>query len=102
MASIGLPYLDVASGSRIDQSYFDLMHSYRNAANYLTVGQIYLQDNSFLTELLRPEHKFSTPGGVPSHVGVPTPGSIHEGGNQAIIRANLEDMPEIRQWAWTD
>src|SRR5215831_16048187 len=24
--------------------------------------------------------RFSTPGGVPSHVSVPTPGSIHEGG----------------------
>src|SRR5690242_7811154 len=24
--------------------------------------------------------QFSTPGGVPSHVSVPTPGSIHEGG----------------------
>ena len=26
----------------------------------------------------------------------------YEGGNEAIIRANLEDMPEIRQWVWTD
>ena len=24
--------------------------------------------------------QFSTPGGIPSHVSVPTPGSIHEGG----------------------
>src|SRR5690349_15524708 len=125
------------------------------AANYLTVGQIYLQDNALLTEPLAVEHikprllghwgtssglnllythlnrviqktrrsvlfvagpghggpavlanvwlegtysqiygeitqdangmkrlfrQFSTPGGVPSHVSVPTPGSIHEGG----------------------
>ncbi len=125
------------------------------AANYLTVGQIYLQDNPLLAEPLAPEHikprllghwgtspglsllyvhlnrvikatgrsvlfvagpghggpavlanlwlegtytqiydeitqdahgmrrlfrRFSTPGGVPSHVSVPTPGSIHEGG----------------------
>ena len=128
---------------------------YWRAANYLTVGQIYLQDNPLLREPLRPEHikprllghwgtspglnlvyvhlnrlirerdanvvyvagpghggpailanlylegtysevyprispdeagiralfrQFSTPGGVPSHVSVPTPGSIHEGG----------------------
>jgi xylulose-5-phosphate/fructose-6-phosphate phosphoketolase len=128
---------------------------YWRAANYLTVGQIYLQDNALLREPLRPEHikprllghwgtspglslvyvhlnrlirerdvnaiyiagpghggpailanvylegvysdvyphitrdeagirrlfrQFSTPGGVPSHVSVPTPGSIHEGG----------------------
>jgi xylulose-5-phosphate/fructose-6-phosphate phosphoketolase len=125
------------------------------AANYLTVAQIYLQDNPLLDEPLRPEHikprllghwgtspglnlvyahlnnliretaqevlfvagpghggpavvasvylegtysavypevsrdregllrlvrQFSTPGGIPSHVSVPTPGSIHEGG----------------------
>jgi len=125
------------------------------AANYLTIGQIYLQDNALLTEPLAVEHikprllghwgtssglnvlyvhlnrviqrtgrsvvfiagpghggpavlanvwlegtysqiygeitqdahgmkrlfrQFSTPGGVPSHVSVPTPGSIHEGG----------------------
>jgi xylulose-5-phosphate/fructose-6-phosphate phosphoketolase len=125
------------------------------AANYLTVGQIYLQDNPLLREPLRAEHikprllghwgtspglsmlyillnrlirtrdvsclyvtgpghggpalvanaylegtyteiypkvscdldglrrlfrQFSTPGGVPSHVSVQTPGSVHEGG----------------------
>ena len=131
------------------------LDAYWRAANYLTVGQIYLQDNPLLREPLRPEHikprllghwgtspglsfiyvhlnrliieshadviyltgpghggpailanvylegtysevypsvsrdgpgmhrlfrQFSTPGGVPSHVSVPTPGSIHEGG----------------------
>ncbi len=130
------------------------------AANYLTVGQIYLQDNAFLRKPLRPEHvkprllghwgtspglsfvyahmsraivqrdldaiflagpghggpavlanvymegtyaevypdftpddagvrrffrQFSTPGGVPSHVGAPTPGSIHEGGELGYV-----------------
>src|SRR5499426_824698 len=33
-----------------------LMHRYWNAANYLTIGQIYLQENPLLTEPLRPEH----------------------------------------------
>ncbi len=131
------------------------LDQYWRAANYLTVGQIYLQENPLLREPLRPEHikprllghwgtspglslvyvhlnrlirnqdanfiyvagpghggpailanvylegtysevypsvsrdeaglrrlfrQFSTPGGVPSHVSVPTPGSIHEGG----------------------
>ncbi len=130
------------------------------AANYLTVGQIYLQDNPLLREPLRPEHvkarllghwgtspglsllyvhlnrairergldtiflagpghggpavlanlylegsytdvyprasqdlagmralfrQFSTPGGVPSHVGPATPGSIHEGGELGYV-----------------
>src|SRR6266545_2111477 len=30
--------------------------AYWRAANYLTVGQIYLQDNALLREPLRPEH----------------------------------------------
>ena len=33
--------------------------------------------------------QFSTPGGIPSHVSVPTPGSIHEGGElgYALVHA---------------
>src|ERR687890_716043 len=136
------------------------IHRYWQAANYLSVGQIYLQDNPLLREPLRPEHikprllghwgtspglsfvyaplnrlirehdadviylagpghggpavlanvylegtysevypdvsqdvagmrrlfrQFSTPGGVPSHVSVPTPGSIHEGGELGYV-----------------
>src|ERR1700694_5917242 len=29
--------------------------------------------------------KFSPPGGIPSHVSVPTPGSIHEGGELGYV-----------------
>jgi xylulose-5-phosphate/fructose-6-phosphate phosphoketolase len=136
------------------------LDAYWRAANYLTVGQIYLQDNPLLRSPLRPEHikprllghwgtspglsfiyvhlnrliretgadviylagpghggpaivanvylegtyseiypavsqdlsgirrlfrQFSTPGGVPSHVSVPTPGSIHEGGELGYV-----------------
>jgi xylulose-5-phosphate/fructose-6-phosphate phosphoketolase len=139
------------------------IQGYWQAANYLTVGQIYLQDNPLLREPLRPEHikprllghwgtspglsllyvhlnrlilergaeviylagpghggpavlanvylegtysevypevsrdvagmrrlfrQFSTPGGVPSHVSVPTPGSIHEGGELGYVLAH--------------
>ena len=146
--------------SQLEQSRIDLIHRYWNAANYLTIGQIYLQDNPLLKEPLRPEHikprllghwgtspglsfiyahlnrlivdydvnmlylagpghggpailantylegtyseiyprmtqdtagmqqffrQFSTPGGVPSHVSVPTPGSIHEGGELGYV-----------------
>src|SRR5213082_3004127 len=142
------------------QERLHLLHQYWNAANYLTIGQIYLQDNPLLKEPLRPEHikprllghwgtspglsfiyvhlnrliqehdvdmiylagpghggpallanvylegtytevypkitqdaegmrrlfrQFSTPGGVPSHVSVPTPGSIHEGGELGYV-----------------
>src|SRR6266516_4262398 len=40
----------------VDQARLHLMHQYWNAANYLTVGQVYLQDNPLLKEPLRPEH----------------------------------------------
>src|SRR5437879_11906279 len=146
--------------SNMNQARLNLMHRYWNAANYLTVGQIYLQHNPLLREPLRPEHikprllghwgtspglsfiyahlnrlfqvhdlemidlagpghggpallanvylegtyteiypkitqdaagirqlfrQFSTPGGVPSHVSVPTPGSILEGGELGYV-----------------
>ncbi len=136
------------------------MQRYWQAANYLTIGQIYLQANPLLREPLRPEHikprllghwgtspglnfiylhlnrliterdaniiflagpghggpalvanvylegtyseiyphvsrdveglqrlfrQFSTPGGIPSHVSVQTPGSIHEGGELGYV-----------------
>ena len=44
-------------------------------------------------------HQFSTPGGVPSHVSVPTPGSIHEGGElgYALVHAfgAVFDNPDL-------
>ena len=136
------------------------MQRYWQAANYLTVGQIYLQENPLLREPLHADHikprllghwgtspglnfiyvhmnrlireqnvnaiylagpghggpallanvylegtyseiypdvtqdlsgirhlfrQFSTPGGVPSHVSVTTPGSIHEGGELGYV-----------------
>ncbi len=136
------------------------LDAYWRAANYLTVGQIYLQDNALLREPLEAKHvkprllghwgtspglslvyvhlnrairardldviylagpghggpalianvylegtyseiypsvssdlagmralfrQFSTPGGVPSHVSPPTPGSIHEGGELGYV-----------------
>ena len=137
-----------------------MMDAWWRAANYLTIGQIYLRDNPLLREPLRREHikprllghwgtspglslvyvhlnrlitesgpnviylagpghggpaivanvylegtyseiypdvtqdvaglrrlfrQFSTPGGIPSHVSVPTPGSIHEGGELGYV-----------------
>src|SRR5579883_2176223 len=86
------------------------MNGYWRAANYLSVGQIYLRDNPLLEAPLEREHlkprllghwgttpglnflyvhlnrlrrlfrQFSWPYGVPSHVSPETPGSIHEGG----------------------
>jgi len=144
-----------APSSELSEAELDGLIAYWEAANYLTVAQIYLQANPLLREPLQPEHikprllghwgtspglnmvythlnrliratgdevlyvagpghggpalvanvylegtysevypevsadeagllrlvrQFSTPGGIPSHVSVPTPGSIHEGG----------------------
>ncbi|CAN5916041.1 phosphoketolase family protein [soil metagenome] len=144
----------------VQRSELDLLDAYWRAANYLTIGQIYLRENPLLREPLRPEHikprllghwgtspglslvyahlnrairardldamflagpghggpavvanvylegtysevypnvgqdvsgmralfrQFSTPGGIPSHVGPQTPGSIHEGGELGYV-----------------
>jgi xylulose-5-phosphate/fructose-6-phosphate phosphoketolase len=146
--------------ANLDPNRLKKMHRYWQAANYLTVGQIYLQDNPLLREPLRPENikprllghwgtspglsfiyvhlnrliqdtdadviyltgpghggpalvanvyqegtyseiyphvsrdveglrrlfrQFSTPGGIPSHTSVTTPGSINEGGELGYV-----------------
>src|SRR5260370_18668757 len=38
------------------QNDFSLLDAYWRASNYLTIGQIYLQENPLLREPLRPEH----------------------------------------------
>jgi xylulose-5-phosphate/fructose-6-phosphate phosphoketolase len=40
----------------LSDDLLDKIHRYWQAANYLTVGQIYLQDNPLLREPLEPEH----------------------------------------------
>ena len=156
------------------ESQLPAMHRYWQAANYLTVGQIFLQANPLLREPLRAEHikprllghwgtspglsllyvhlnrlivergaefvylagpghggpalvanvylegayseiypevsrdvdgmqrlfrQFSTPGGIPSHVSVPTPGSIHEGGELGYVLSHATgaafDNPDL-------
>lgn len=64
-----------------------------------TYSQIYpevSQDTAGLRRLIR---QFSTPGGIPSHVGPPTPGSIHEGGELGYSLAHatgaVMDNPEL-------
>jgi xylulose-5-phosphate/fructose-6-phosphate phosphoketolase len=162
------------SSGPLTPALLDRMHRYWSAANYLTIGQIYLQDNPLLRDPLTPRHikprllghwgtspglslvyvhlnrlireqnanviflagpghggpavlanvylegtyseiyprisqdleglrrlcrQFSTPGGVPSHVSVPTPGSIHEGGELGYVLAHafgaVFDNPDL-------
>jgi phosphoketolase len=54
------------------------MDAYWRAANYLSVGQIYLQDNPLLKEPLALEH---------------VKPMLH-------IRRFGQDMPEVRNWKW--
>jgi len=156
----GRPTPAAAPEDPLPSELLDRMLRYWAAANYLTIGQIYLQENPLLREPLRPEHikprllghwgtspglsliyvqlnrlirerdadviylagpghggpalvanvylertyteiypemteneagirrlfrQFSTPGGIPSHVSVTTPGSIHEGGELGYV-----------------
>ncbi|RYZ65423.1 MAG: phosphoketolase family protein, partial [Proteobacteria bacterium] len=160
---------------RLSPTDLERLDAYWRAANYLTVGQIYLQDNPLLREPLRAEHvkprllghwgtspglsliyahlnrlivkqadldvlflagpghggpaivantylegtysevyprigrdvagmralfrQFSTPGGIPSHVGPATPGSIHEGGELGYVLSHafgaVFDQPNL-------
>ncbi|HEV7194437.1 MAG TPA: phosphoketolase family protein, partial [Pedococcus sp.] len=54
-----------------------------------TYSEVYPSVSRDETGLLRLVRQFSTPGGIPSHVSVPTPGSIHEGGElgYALVHA---------------
>jgi xylulose-5-phosphate/fructose-6-phosphate phosphoketolase len=54
-----------------------------------TYSEVYPQVSADEAGLLRLVRQFSTPGGIPSHVSVPTPGSIHEGGElgYALVHA---------------
>ena len=45
-----------ASDAPLSPTELDRIHAYWRAANYLSVGQIYLLDNPLLTESLKPEH----------------------------------------------
>ncbi len=71
------------------------------AAGYLegTYSEIYpdvSQDERGLHRLFR---QFSAPGGIPSHVSVPTPGSIHEGGELGYVLVHafgaVMDNPDL-------
>jgi len=42
--------------AHLDSQRLQNLHRYWQAANYLTIGQIYLQDNPLLREPLRTEH----------------------------------------------
>lgn len=166
--------LETVLPTPLSESELAALDAWWRAANYLTVGQIYLQANPLLREPLRPEHvkprllghwgtspglsflyahlnrlisrtgqdtiyvtgpghggpalvaagwlertysekfpdvtydeegmrllfrRFSAPGGIPSHVSVTTPGSIHEGGELGYVLVHafgaVMDNPDL-------
>src|ERR1051325_4160570 len=60
----------VAKAGPLTREELDLINRYWLAANYLSVGQIYLRDNALLREPLKVEH---TKPRLPGHWGT-TPG----------------------------
>ena len=70
---------------------------------YSEVYPLISQDVDGLTRLVR---QFSSPGGIPSHVSVQTPGSIHEGGElgYALVHAAgaAFDHPDLLVASSTD
>ena len=71
------------------------------AAGYLegTYSEIYPQVTQDAEGMRRLFRQFSSPGGIPSHVSVTTPGSIHEGGElgYALVHAfgAVMDNPDL-------
>jgi xylulose-5-phosphate/fructose-6-phosphate phosphoketolase len=60
------------------------------AAGYLdgTYSEVYPEVTADAPGVLRLFRQFSSPGGIPSHVSVQTPGSIHEGGELGYALAH--------------
>ncbi|MFF5233003.1 phosphoketolase [Dactylosporangium sp. NPDC000521] len=71
------------------------------AAGYLegTYSEIYPKVSQDEEGVLRLFRQFSSPGGIPSHVSVTTPGSIHEGGELGYVLVHafgsVMDNPDL-------
>ncbi|WP_229070893.1 phosphoketolase [Actinoplanes sp. DH11] len=71
------------------------------AASYLegTYSEVYPKVSLDEDGLLRLFRQFSSPGGIPSHVSVTTPGSIHEGGELGYVLVHafgaVMDNPDL-------
>ena len=71
------------------------------AASYLegTYTEVYPEVTQDVEGMRRLFRQFSPPGGIPSHVSVPTPGSIHEGGELGYVLVHafgaVMDNPDL-------
>ena len=73
--------INTTTATPLDADELDLIDAYWRAANYLSVGQIYLLDNPLLREPLQPEHvkprllgHWGTTPGPELHLRPPEPG----------------------------
>jgi len=64
-----------------------------------TYSEVYPEVTRDSAGMLRLFRQFSTPGGIPSHVSAPTPGSIHEGGELGYVLTHafgaVMDNPDL-------
>jgi len=67
--------------------------------SYSEVYPAVSQDADGMRRLFR---QFSAPGGIPSHVRVTTPGSIHEGGELGYVLLHAFVIDEQPQLQWLD
>lgn len=72
----------------LDSDVLARMDAYWRAANYLSVGQIYLLDNPLLREPLRPEH-------CAEGIGIWTWASNDEGAEPDLVMAAAGDVPTL-------
>src|SRR4051812_30830448 len=84
----GDPMPQTAERGTLDAAQIRRIHAYWRAANYLSVGQIYLLDNPLLREPLRPEHVKPR---LLGHWGT-TPGInfLYAHMNRAIVERDLD------------
>src|SRR5947209_422815 len=85
--AVGAPSDEGIAGEPLSADEVALVEAYWRAANYLSVGQIYLLENPLLREPLRPEHVKPR---LLGHFGT-TPGLnlIYAHLNRAILRRDL-------------
>jgi phosphoketolase len=112
----------VATAKPLSPDDVERINAYWRAANYLSVGQIYLLDNPSLREPLQPHHIkprllghwgttpdcFHLAGDVVDRVPMlqPTGGHFKQVLRNKLIDHKLyivrygDDMPEVRDWKW--
>src|SRR5271168_870168 len=96
------PRLETVMPDPLSPDLLQKMHAYWRAANYLSVGQIYLQDNPLLETPLKLEHTIRRIPRLSGEVERATARywTTMER-HKLYISEHGEDMPEVRDWRWS-